>query len=247
MTNTGRLDTTESIINALKNRVYILEKAIASSGSGIISLPLNESDVTNLVTDLASKASLPLAESDVTNLVTDLAAKIPNSIIDAKGDLIVGQADNVPIRLAVGTNGMTLMADSTSAGGVKWASGASGASGSSKVWYDTHTWTIPDTIAVASGDTDFIPGFYIALATGQSTKIARCRYKINSGTSATVKLQKNGSDLTGFTGISVTTTSATTDPADQTVADNDLITLVVTAVSGTPKNLSFTVVMEQTI
>jgi hypothetical protein len=99
---------------------------------------------------------------------------------------------------------------------------------------------------VASGDTDFIPPIFVSLATGQSLKLVKARYVINSGTSVTCKLQANGSDITGFTGISVTTTAAETDPTDVDLADNDRLALVVTAVSGTPKNLSFSLVFEAT-
>jgi hypothetical protein len=46
--------------------------------------------------------------------------------IDAKGDLIAGTAADTFDRLAVGTNGQTLVADSTASTGLKWASAASG-------------------------------------------------------------------------------------------------------------------------
>jgi hypothetical protein len=46
---------------------------------------------------------------------------IPKSIIDAKGDLIVGTAADTASRLAVGTaNGQVLTVDSTTTEGVKW-------------------------------------------------------------------------------------------------------------------------------
>lgn len=48
------------------------------------------------------------------------------STIDAKGDLLVGTADNTIGRLAVGTNGQVLTADSTTATGTKWADAAGG-------------------------------------------------------------------------------------------------------------------------
>ena len=51
---------------------------------------------------------------------------IQNSIVDAKGDLIAATADNTPARLAVGTNGQVLTADSTAATGIKWATASSG-------------------------------------------------------------------------------------------------------------------------
>lgn len=43
------------------------------------------------------------------------------SILDAKGDLIVATANDTPDRLAVGTNGQVLVADSTVTKGIKWA------------------------------------------------------------------------------------------------------------------------------
>jgi hypothetical protein len=57
----------------------------------------------------------------------DLAdAAIAKSLVDAKGDLITATADNTPARLAVGTNGQYLSADSTAATGLKWVTPAGG-------------------------------------------------------------------------------------------------------------------------
>lgn len=52
---------------------------------------------------------------------------IQNAIVDAKGDLISATAADTPARLAVGTNGQVLTADSTAATGIKWATPATGA------------------------------------------------------------------------------------------------------------------------
>lgn len=49
------------------------------------------------------------------------ATGIPATIIDAKGDLIAGTAADTADRLAVGTNGHVLTADSTASTGIKWA------------------------------------------------------------------------------------------------------------------------------
>jgi hypothetical protein len=59
-------------------------------------------------------------------------------------------------------------------------------------------------------------------------------------------LQNNGVDIAGFTGMSVITTAADTDPADVTLFNNDLISLVVTATTGSPQNMSMTVFLEYT-
>jgi len=51
---------------------------------------------------------------------------IPASIIDAKGDVIVGTAADTAARLAVGADGQVLTADSAEASGVKWAAAGGG-------------------------------------------------------------------------------------------------------------------------
>ncbi len=122
-----------------------------------------------------------------------------------------------------------------------------GAGGGGSKWSETKVFTIPDEIRVPAGDVDFIPPFFISLTAGQTAKVTKVIHRLNSGTSATFKLQKNGSDLTGFTGIEAKPEIQTTDPADQELADGDKLAMVVTAVSGTPKNLSVAVVIEYTV
>jgi hypothetical protein len=58
---------------------------------------------------------------DYSWVTTDDANAIQNAIVDAKGDLIAASAADTPARLAVGTNGQVLTADSTASTGLAWA------------------------------------------------------------------------------------------------------------------------------
>jgi hypothetical protein len=54
------------------------------------------------------------------------ATGIPATIFDAKGDIIAATAADTASRLAVGSNGQVLTADSTAATGLKWATAGGG-------------------------------------------------------------------------------------------------------------------------
>jgi len=66
---------------------------------------------------------------DFSWVAQDDSNAIQNAIVDAKGDLIGATASDTPARLAVGTNGQILTADSTTATGLKWATPATSSAG----------------------------------------------------------------------------------------------------------------------
>jgi len=98
-------------------------------------------------------------------------------------------------------------------------------------------------VDVQSGDTP--PGFLVSLAANQTSKLAAVRYYTEGGT-ATFKVTRNGSDVTGFTGINATTTKAVTDPTDVSLSEGDLITIAVTAASSCT-GLGVTVYTDETV
>lgn len=82
-------------------------------------------DDTDLVKDGAA-AIRTLGSAIDTTVFNNASAAIAKSIVDAKGDLITATAADTPARLAVGTNGQVLTADSAEATGLKWATTSSG-------------------------------------------------------------------------------------------------------------------------
>ena len=95
---------------------------------------------------------------------TTMATMTPKSLVDAKGDLIAASANDTPARLAVGANGETLVADSSTSTGLRyqvpvnanpilnsafqiWQRGTSVAVNGGAVSYTTDRWQIQTATA----------------------------------------------------------------------------------------------------
>ena len=81
------------------------------------------------VTDAAGDITGVTAGTGISGGGTSGTVTVTNSMataIDAKGDLVAGTAADTFARVAVGTNGQVLTADSSEATGLKWAAAASG-------------------------------------------------------------------------------------------------------------------------
>jgi hypothetical protein len=84
-------------------------------------------------------------DMDFAWVAQDDSNAIQNAIVDAKGDIIVATANDTPARLAVGTNGQVLKANSATATGLEWASDSAGMTNPMT--------TTGDTIYSSSGST----------------------------------------------------------------------------------------------
>ncbi len=71
-------------------------------------------------TGAVSSVMVPVTMASSLGAAASALAVISNSLIDAKGDLIVGTAADTPARKAVGSNGQILVADSTQSDGLIW-------------------------------------------------------------------------------------------------------------------------------
>ena len=97
--------------------------ATASATSASAAATSASSAATSASSAATSASSAAVSAASAAAAVT---SAIQATIIDAKGDLIVGTASDTAGRLAVGTDGWVLTADSAQSGGIKWAAAATG-------------------------------------------------------------------------------------------------------------------------
>lgn len=126
-----------------------------------------------------------------------------------------------------------------------------------KVVRVSHTFTISGDVFVASGELYRIPEFFLSAPTGQTVRLVGYRTFIRAGTSATTRLSVVNTNtgagttavvVTGINGHDVTTTKTTVMLATpEPVLDSYSILLEVTAVTGSPKNMTFTVFLEYVV
>lgn len=94
---------------------------------GIQASSTTQSGAVQLTDSTSSTSTTTAATPNSVKTAYDLAnGAVAKSIVDAKGDLIAATAADTVSRLAVGTNGQVLTADSTAATGIKWATQAGG-------------------------------------------------------------------------------------------------------------------------
>jgi hypothetical protein len=95
---------------------------VSSDGTGLFEF-LGPDEVYELWLDTGLGSRQYVGARLATKLIATAAtaaAAVPSTLVDAKGDLLAGTADNAVARLAAGTNNTVLTADSTQASGMRW-------------------------------------------------------------------------------------------------------------------------------
>ena len=125
----------------------------------------------------------------------------PLTILDAKGDLITATAADTPARLAVGTNDQVLMADSTTATGLKWGTPTSGG----LTLLSTTTLSGAATITVSSISQSY-RNLHVYLKDFYATTNSTINLRINSATSRhNYQWTENGTNYSATSGSIVNT------------------------------------------
>lgn len=143
--------------------------------------------------------------------VTD-ATGIPATIFDAKGDIIAATAADTASRLAVGTNGQVLTADSTVATGLKWATPAAGGGKVLQVVNATYS-TVTTNASSTYADTGLTATITPTLNTSKILVLvnqAGCS-KDSGNTACQVQLLRGSTALIVFCGIGGTTDTGLTN------------------------------------
>jgi hypothetical protein len=136
------------------------------------------------------------ANMDFAWVTSDDANAIQNAIVDAKGDLIAASANDTPARLAVGSNGETLVADSSTSTGLRYqAAIAAGRNvfinGNFDVWQrGTSTASVANGAFLADRWKTVLSGTGITATYSQDTSVP------NGNSKFSAKLQQLGSSAT---------------------------------------------------
>ena len=121
---------------------------------------------------------------------------IPESIIAAKGDLIVGTANDAPGILSVGTNGHTLVADSVETTGLKWVAPAAG--GALTFIKSETIGTAVSSVTVTSAFSSTYDNYLVTINGGASSTGSFLKLTLGA-TTANYYYAVNGTDYLGVT------------------------------------------------
>ncbi len=119
----------------MTRRAVFHDTGVYDDGAGTLSIQPGDSDLTAIAAltptndDVIQRKAGAWTNRSMAQLGGDLTATgiwVPYSVIDAKGDLLVGSANDALDNLSVGSDGKVLMADAASTLGVKWETPSGG-------------------------------------------------------------------------------------------------------------------------
>ena len=141
---------------------------------------------TSLVDLKGGTTGQVLAKASGTDMDFTWSSVDPLTILDAKGDLISATAADTPARLAVGTDGQILTADSSTSTGLKWA--APGGAGANFTLLNAGGTSLSGTTTTISGisNADKIYVRINSASSGSASSRVRIRLNGDSGSNYVV-------------------------------------------------------------
>ena len=170
----GNDDNSQSLSYTVGQELVFINGTLLKRGSDYTAT--NGTSITGLTA---------LAANDVATVWTvnafSVTGAIANTIVDAKGDLLVGTGADTPGRLAVGTDGQVLTAASTTGTGLAWTTLATPTSGLTLITRQTITnssGTNIDSVFTSTYNTYLI----VVESTSGSTSSSEFRLQLRYGT-----------------------------------------------------------------
>ena len=116
-------DTEIGYLNGVTSAIQtqLDDKSTASKTETFTNKTLTSPKINEDVAVTATATELNYVDGVTSAIQTQLDGKVDESLFDTKGDILVASADNTPAKLAVGTNGYLLTANSSATNGVEWA------------------------------------------------------------------------------------------------------------------------------
>ena len=172
--------------------------------NGVLLVRTTDYTATN-GTSITALSALVL--NDIVEIITftalSVVTDIPQSIVDVKGDLIVGTAADTVGRLAVGTNGQVLTADSTAGTGLAYTTPISA---SSTTTFTNKTLTAPIISSISNTGTLTLPTSTDTLVGKATTDTLTNKTFDTAGTGNSFSI--NGTAITANTGTGSNVLSA---------------------------------------
>ena len=229
----GRITATET--SSVSFAGYATLASPALTGTPTSTTAANATSTTQIATTAFVQNAATIAVSDAGNNA------VLKSLFDAKGDLVVGSADNTVARLAAGTDGNFLRANSSATSGLEWGAiptindiddvggvTITSATNGDLLKYNGSAWVNAAGYALLASPTlTGTPAAPTAAVDTNTTQIATTGYVVTqayaklAGPTFTGTVTANNLTLTGNLTVSGTTTTLNTETL--TIDDNIII------------------------